>query len=91
METSLVARSIFIFCVGGSAGDWWWYLVWLWLREVRRAWLAGLGGIILFLYGVIPAFQPAHFGRVYTAYGGVFVGRFSELVGRLAGYRTGGI
>ncbi len=25
------------------------------------------------LYGVVPTFQPAHFGRVYAAYGGVFV------------------
>lgn len=25
------------------------------------------------LYGVIPAFQSANFGRVYAAYGGVFV------------------
>jgi small multidrug resistance family-3 protein len=27
----------------------------------------------LVLYGVIPTYQPAHFGRVYAAYGGVFV------------------
>jgi small multidrug resistance family-3 protein len=25
------------------------------------------------LYGIIPTYQPAHFGRVYAAYGGVFV------------------
>ena len=25
------------------------------------------------LYGIIPTFQPAHFGRVYAAYGGVFI------------------
>jgi len=28
---------------------------------------------VLVLYGVIPTFQPANFGRVYAAYGGVFV------------------
>lgn len=28
---------------------------------------------MLFLYGVVPTLQPAHFGRVYAAYGGVFV------------------
>jgi small multidrug resistance family-3 protein len=27
----------------------------------------------LILYGIIPTYQPAHFGRVYSAYGGVFV------------------
>ena len=28
---------------------------------------------MLVLYGIIPTFQPAHFGRVYAAYGGVFI------------------
>ena len=29
---------------------------------------------ILFLYGIIPTFQPeASFGKVYAAYGGVFI------------------
>jgi small multidrug resistance family-3 protein len=28
---------------------------------------------VLFLYGIIPTFQPSHFSRVYAAYGGVFV------------------
>jgi len=49
------------------------YLVWLWLREGRALFLGAVGGLILFLYGVIPTPQPAHFGRVYAAYGGVFV------------------
>ena len=32
------------------------------------------GAIILVVYGIIPTFQPsADFGRVYAAYGGVFV------------------
>ena len=31
------------------------------------------GGIILFIYGIIPTFQPSHFGRVYAAYGGIFI------------------
>ena len=25
------------------------------------------------MYGVIQTFQPAHFGRVYAAYGGIFI------------------
>ena len=32
-----------------------------------------LGAAILVLYGIIPTYQAAHFGRVYAAYGGVFV------------------
>ena len=49
------------------------YLIWLWLRDAKPAWYAILGVAVLFLYGVIPTFQPANFGRVYAAYGGVFV------------------
>jgi small multidrug resistance family-3 protein len=49
------------------------YLAWLWWRD-GRPWPFGLlGEGILFLYGIIPTYQPAHFGRVYAAYGGVFV------------------
>ncbi len=49
------------------------YLVWLWLREKKTIAIGGLGGIILFVYGIIPTFQPAEFGRVYAAYGGIFI------------------
>lgn len=49
------------------------YLVWLWLRENRPFYYAVIGAVVLVLYGVIPTLQPASFGRVYAAYGGVFV------------------
>ena len=49
------------------------YLVWLWLRENKSIWFAIVGSVILILYGVIPTLQPASFGPVYAAYGGVFV------------------
>jgi small multidrug resistance family-3 protein len=43
------------------------------LRE-DYSWIAGaLGGLVLFLYGIIPTFQPSNFGRVYAAYGGIFI------------------
>ncbi len=49
------------------------YLVWLWVRE-DYSWIFGaLGGFILFLYGIIPTFQPFHFHRIYAAYGGIFI------------------
>jgi small multidrug resistance family-3 protein len=35
--------------------------------------LAVLGAAVLVLYGIIPTLQPAHFGRVYAAYGGIFI------------------
>ena len=46
------------------------HLMWLNLREGKPWWYALAGGVVLILYGVIPTFQPAHFGRVYAAYGG---------------------
>jgi len=49
------------------------YLIWLWLREGKGLWVGVLGGVVLILYGIIPTFQPANFGRVYAAYGGVFI------------------
>jgi small multidrug resistance family-3 protein len=49
------------------------YLVWLWFREGRPVAYAIVGGIILVIYGILPTFQPAHFSRVYAAYGGMFI------------------
>lgn len=49
------------------------YLVWLWLRGRKKLVLGVIGGIVLFIYGIIPTLQPANFGRVYAAYGGIFV------------------
>jgi len=73
MEATVVITSLALFLVAAlieiSGG----YLVWEWLKE-KRIWLYGLfGGLVLFGYGVIQTFQPAHFGRVYAAYGGIFV------------------
>ncbi|ALK06616.1 MAG: hypothetical protein AAY43_05705 [Methanosarcina sp. 795] len=56
-----------LFEIGGG------YLVWLWLRENKGITLGLLGGLTLTIYGIIPTFQPAHFGRVYAAYGGIFI------------------
>jgi len=49
------------------------YLVWLWLRDEMSWMLGALGGFILFLYGIVPTFQPSHFHRIYAAYGGIFI------------------
>lgn len=49
------------------------YLVWKWLREHKGKIFGLIGGLVLFLYGIIPTLQPAEFGRVYATYGGIFV------------------
>jgi small multidrug resistance family-3 protein len=70
-----MARSMMLFALAGLCEIGGGYLVWLWLREERTVWLGALGGLVLFGYGVLPTLQPneADFGRVYAAYGGVFV------------------
>jgi small multidrug resistance family-3 protein len=69
----VIAKSLFYFVLAGLCEIGGGYLVWLWLREKKSPWLAVLGAIVLILYGIIPTFQPAHFGRVYAAYGGIFI------------------
>lgn len=49
------------------------YLVWSWIRKKKRLVVGIVGGVILFIYGIIPTLQPANFGRVYAAYGGIFI------------------
>ena len=37
-------------------------------------WVLGIiGGFALFVYGIIPTFQPSHFHRIYAPYGGIFI------------------
>jgi small multidrug resistance family-3 protein len=69
----IIAKSIFYFVLAGLCEIGGGYLVWQWLRGGKSGWLAVLGAVILVLYGVIPTFQAAHFGRVYAAYGGIFI------------------
>ncbi|EDL65605.1 YnfA family protein [Bacillus sp. SG-1] len=66
--------AILLFIVAGIAEIGGGYLIWLWLRENSSPWYGVWGGFILILYGIVPTLQnfPA-FGRVYAAYGGVFV------------------
>lgn len=60
--------------------------MWLWLKEGRSIWLGLLGALSLILYGVVPTLQPANFGRVYAAYGGIFI-----ILAILWGWRVDGI
>ena len=69
----LITKSIILFILAGLCEIGGGYLVWLWLRKGNSIWIGILGGVVLVLYGIIPTLQPAHFGRVYAAYGGIFV------------------
>lgn len=69
-----VPRALLLFALAGLAeigGGW---LVWQWLRESRPWPLGVVGAAVLISYGVIATFQAdPHFGRVYAAYGGIFI------------------
>lgn len=65
---------IILFLLAGLAEIGGGYLIWLWLREGKPLYFGISGGIALALYGVIATFQAfPSFGRVYAAYGGVFI------------------
>jgi len=71
MET-VRATSLFVLAglteIGGG------YLLWRWLREGAPWPVGAAGAVILVGYGIVPTLQRhANFGRVYAAYGGVFV------------------
>ncbi|TBR09204.1 MAG: YnfA family protein [Candidatus Nitrosotenuis sp.] len=71
VEVIITTLGLFFFAslleIGGG------YLVWKWLRDHKGKVFGLLGALILFSYGIVPTFQPASFGRVYAAYGGIFI------------------
>jgi small multidrug resistance family-3 protein len=69
----VIIKSILVFVLAGLCEIGGGYLVWLWLRNGKPWWFGAIGGAILFLYGVVATLQPANFGRVYAAYGGIFI------------------
>lgn len=67
-------NAIILFVLAGIAEIGGGYLIWLWLREGKPLSWGLAGGVALALYGVIATFQSfPSFGRVYAAYGGVFI------------------
>jgi small multidrug resistance family-3 protein len=69
-----LVRAIILFVLAGLAeigGGW---LIWQWLRAGRGVTWGLLGAIVLMGYGVLPTLQAEPtFGRVYAAYGGIFI------------------
>jgi len=72
--TSRIVKSSFLFFLAGLAEIGGGYFVWIWLKHGENIMWGLLGGLILIIYGVIPTFQQfPSFGRIYAAYGGVFI------------------
>ncbi|AIF54269.1 YnfA family protein [Pelosinus sp. UFO1] len=68
-----VLKSIIFFVLAGLFEIGGGYLIWLWVRDDKGISYAIFGAMILVAYGFIPTLQPANFGRVYAAYGGIFI------------------
>ena len=70
----LVARSLLLFAVAAVAEIGGAYLVWQGLREGRGWQWVVAGGLALAGYGAVATLQPeANFGRIFAAYGGIFI------------------
>lgn len=67
-------RTLLLFLVAGFAEILGGRLVWQWLRVDRPFPVGVAGAAMLVSYGVIATLQrEAEFGRVYAAYGGIFI------------------
>ncbi len=73
VDVNTLLRSLLFFVLAGFLEIGGGYLIWLWLREQKPLYLGLLGAVALALYGIVATFQPTTFGRVYAAYGGVFI------------------
>ena len=70
--TVLHSLALFVLAAVAEIGGAW--LVWQGIREGRGWLLAAAGVAALGLYGVVATFQPeTEFGRIFAAYGGVFI------------------
>lgn len=70
----MVVRSIGLFLLAAVAEIGGAYLVWLGIRGGRGAVWVAAGAVGLVAYGVVATFQPeTEFGRIFAAYGGVFI------------------
>jgi small multidrug resistance family-3 protein len=72
LERLLIIGGLFVLAglceIGGG------YLVWGWMRDHKPLTGALLGAAILAAYGVVAVLQPiSEFGRVYAAYGWIFI------------------
>ena len=68
-----VIRSFFLFILAGLFEIGGGYLIWQSLKGDKPFWLGLFGGAILILYAIVATWQTANFGRVYAAYGGIFI------------------
>lgn len=67
-------KTFFLFVVTAVAEILGCYLPYLWLKQDRRAWLLIPAAASLALFAWLLSLHPTAAGRVYAAYGGVYIG-----------------
>jgi small multidrug resistance family-3 protein len=70
---SAVANAFGLFVVTAAAEIGGCYLVYLWLRAGKSAWLLAPAAVSLALFAFLLTLHPAAAGRTYAAYGCVYV------------------
>lgn len=70
---ALVVRTLVLFVVTALAEIAGCYLAYLWLRRGAPAWVLGPAAASLALFAWLLTLHPQPAGRVYAAYGGVYV------------------
>jgi len=68
-----VLKSLIIFILAAWSEIGGGYLIWQWLKADKPIWYAFIGAILLVIFGFIATCQPGNFGKVYAAYGGIFI------------------
>lgn len=66
-------KTVFLFLVTAVAEIVGCYLPYLWLRENKSAWLLIPAAVSLGLFAWLLSLHPTAAGRVYAAYGGVYI------------------
>jgi small multidrug resistance family-3 protein len=70
---NIIIKSLLFFVLTGLFELGGTYLIWLWIRDHRSIWYGFMGSAVLIVYGILPTFQLANFGRLQAAYSGVFL------------------
>jgi small multidrug resistance family-3 protein len=69
----LIIKTVFLFVLTAVAEIVGCYLPYLWLKKGSSAWLLVPAAISLALFAWLLSLHPAAAGRVYAAYGGVYI------------------
>jgi small multidrug resistance family-3 protein len=70
----MIVKTVVLFVVTAVAEILGCYLPYLWLRQGRSAWLLLPAAVSLAVFAWLLSLHPAAAGRVYAAYGGIYIG-----------------